>query len=136
MLLFEEYVRSLVNSKYPRTQLDVFYKKQIVLQVFNIEDVKRWDSGIKNLLNHEDGILIEVSFNKNKNNNKENFNRFKSRSDFSFFSKFKEDSNVSFFRSFSSPIEVRKVSNYLSDLVLEVYEIESSESVEFLVHAF
>lgn len=136
MFFIEKYVESLVYSKHPRTQLDVFYKKQIILQAFNIEDVKKWEGEIKNLLNHEDGILIELAFNKNKKNNESNLKRFKSHSEFSCFSEFKEGRNISFFRSFPAPIEFKKISKYISDLILEVYEIPSSESVDFLVHAF
>ncbi|MCB9352835.1 MAG: hypothetical protein H6573_35930 [Lewinellaceae bacterium] len=49
----ENSLKSLITSQFPKTQMDVFHKGLVVLQVFNQSDVKNWSFDIP--LNEEGG---------------------------------------------------------------------------------
>lgn len=132
----EKSLSDLINSPYAGTQMDVFYKGQVILQAFNQSDAKNWDSDL--LLNKEGGIILNLFFNKNKRNNKENYLRFKKSpfyKDFMF-----EEMNKGRVHSYSCPISknvsTRDLANRIIEIIVEVYEIEEKEPLEILVRAF
>jgi hypothetical protein len=129
----EQSLEDLMNSHYPKTQMDVFYKGQIVLQVFNQSDVKKWS--IELPLNEEGGMVINLFFHKNKEDNHERFKRADFYSDFSL-KKLNKGKVNSYYVPISKNVPYKEISNRLQKIILEVYDIEKEEPLEILVRAF
>ncbi|MEZ5045306.1 MAG: hypothetical protein R2828_35755 [Saprospiraceae bacterium] len=132
----EEFIGSLKNSKSPRTQMDVFYEEQIVMQVYNQYDVKNWDMELPETLYKEGGILVELSFNKNKRNNKANLERFKEAHFFSEFVLFEEGITESYFLPISSLVSDKAIERKISEIIYSVYNLEKSDQLDVLVRSF
>ncbi|MCB9350174.1 MAG: hypothetical protein H6573_22085 [Lewinellaceae bacterium] len=132
----ENSLKSLITSQFPKTQMDVFHKGLVVLQVFNQSDVKNWSFDIP--LNEEGGIVLNLFFNKNKKNNKENYSRFEESpffKDFIFV-----ELNRGKIKSFYSPIPratpIGEIARMINTIISQVYQIGPGEPLDILVRAF
>lgn len=129
-------LKDLVNSKFPKTQMDVFYKGQVVLHVFNQSDVRTWS--FKLPLHEEGGIVINLFFNDRKQNNEENHQRFKSSSfsnDF-ILRKMHRGKISSYYLPVSKSVSLKNAANDIIEMLSTVYEIEADEPLEIFVRVY
>jgi len=132
----ERSLRDLINSRYPKTQMDVFYEGQVILQVFNQSDVRNWSFELP--LNKEGGVIVNLFFNNGKRNNVNNYSRFKTTSfykDFIHIAMNKGKVN-SYYLPISRNLQTEEIANRLVEIILEVYEIQKDEPLEILVRSF
>lgn len=132
----ENFLKSLITSKYPKTQMDVCHKGQVILQVFNQTDAKEWRFDLP--LNEEGGVILNLFFNKSKNNNEENYSRFKETSFFNDFLlvEMNKGKIKSFYLPISSSIPIREIAQMINKVIFQVYQIDADEPFDILVRAF
>jgi hypothetical protein len=132
----EQSLRELLASSYPRTQMDVHYRGQVVLQVFNQSDAKNWGHDL--FLNNEGGIVVNLFFNQKKNNNEGNLARFKSSVFYGNFQLIEMNKGrvQSYYWAISSSIPVNKISEMIERIIIEVYSIEENTYYEIFLRVF
>lgn len=132
----KELLYSLINSEYPRTQMDIFYQGQVIMQIYNQSDVKKWDVDLPITLSENGGVVMDLTFTKGKINNSENFKRFLESPFFDEFISSREKSIQSYFSSISNPFSLDTLAKKVTDIIFTVYEIKSPEKIEVFVRAF
>lgn len=132
----EKCLKDLVNSNFPKTQMDVFYKGQVVLHVFNQSDVSTWN--FKLPLHEEGGIVINLFFNDRKLDNEENHQRFKGASFFGDFilRKMHRGKISSYYLPVSKSVSQKNAANSIIEILSTVYQIEADEPLEIFVRVY
>jgi hypothetical protein len=132
----EQSLRELLARSSPRTQMDVHYHGQVVLQVFNQSDAKNWGHDLS--LNNEGGIVVNLFFNQKKNNNDDNLLRFKSSVFFRNFQLIEMNKGrvQSYYWSIPGSIPVNKISEMIERIIIEVYGIEEDTYYEIFLRVF
>ena len=132
----ENSLLKLISSRYPKTQLDILWNGQVVLQVFNQSDVKKWNYQMP--LNEEGGIVLNLFFHKTKRNNQDNHIRFKGLDIFDQFILRKMDKGrlMAFYLPISIMANTVKMSETISNLLFDVYGIDFKSPLEFYVRSF
>lgn len=129
----ERALKDLMNSRYAKTQMDIFYKGKIAVQVFNQSDVKKWDFGL--FLNEEGGVVLNLFFHKKKVDSHLKFKKSTFYNDFSL-RKMNGGKVDSYYSSISKNVPSKVVANRIIKIIIEVYEIEEDEPLEILVRSF
>ena len=126
----------LVNSPYPRSQLEIFHQGQVLLQVFNQNDVKKWDLALPT--NQEGGVMVNVFFNKNKRNNGQNYSRFSKSPLFGLFTlhEYQKGRVKSFFMPVSKQKSIRETAFLIQKILLEIYELPNDTPLDIFVRAY
>lgn len=132
----ENSLLKLISSRYPKTQLDILWNGQVVIQVFNQSDVKKWSYPLP--LNQEGGIVVNLFFHKTKRNNQDNYIRFKGLDIFDQFTLRKMDKGrlMAFYLPISNKINTEEMSDTVSNLLFDVYGIDFKSPLEFYVRSF
>ena len=72
-MLIEKHLTVFLNNDYEHVGMNICKNNQIILQVYESKNVKRW--GVNMFIPDAKGIILDLTFNKQKNKNKENYNR-------------------------------------------------------------
>jgi len=114
----------LKTSREKNVQLDLFRENgQVLLQLYKQSDVNNWGYNIN--LTDEKGLVLELSFNNAKQNNKYNFKRFKESIYIESFRTFPKVEQNSFFIGFSGHESVEYIVSHVLDIIKTVYELEN-----------
>ena len=134
--LIKDSLSQLINSELPKTQMEIYYNEQIVLQVFNIADVKKWN--LKIPLRLEDGILLDIFFHKKKKHNRKYFSRFKKSSFFQEFVLVETESGKirSYYSIIPENITEELASEKIFKIINEICHLKDGKPVDILVRAF
>jgi hypothetical protein len=84
-LNFGDFVENLRTTNIPDTQIEIYRKNTIIMQIFKSSDVIRWGWNVNDI--KKSGVVISLIFNKHKPENSENHYRFQNSSYFIFFQK-------------------------------------------------
>jgi len=114
-------------------QLDFFCRKQVILQIFKMRDVKKWGKNIEQYVQGD--IVIEMTFNKHKIDNSNNKERF-INSDLNY--TFKKVDNIeqdSYWLGLNISVGINQIQKEILNIIHTVYKIEN-EPVEFTLNAY
>ena len=114
-------------------QLDFFCRKQVILQIFKMRDVKKWGKNIEQYVQGD--IVIELTFNKHKIDNSNNKERFIS----SYLNyTFKKVDNIEqdlYWLGLNISVGIIQIQKEILNIIHTVYKIEN-EPVEFTLNAY
>lgn len=131
---FEGFLSDLINSPYPKTQMDVLCKGMIVLQVFNQADAMNW--GFELPMHPKGGLLINLFFHKGKSKMHERFKDLPYSREFTLV-KLDKDRVDSYYLAISSEVKLMEVALRLDQIVKDMCENEIDiNSIEVYVRAF
>ena len=132
----KQFINSLRKSRYPKTQMDIVYEKQIVLQMFNQKDLDNWELKVPITSDEDGGVLIALSFNEEKIGNEQNFDRFFRTSFFKDFVSLTHDNTESYFLAYSNSMADSDIAEKVKNILRQVYLIEDKTPLEVFVRAF
>lgn len=129
-------LNNLIESDYETTQMDIFYRKQVALQIFKLSNIVNWEihPPIENI--GQEGILLQLAFNSNKRNNKSNYNRFIQHPMSKLFKYVDEEWAKCFYYSIELPIDISSTSETVVDLLKHTYKPNWFRPFKILVRAF
>jgi hypothetical protein len=131
---FEGFLLDLMNSPYPKTQMDVFCNGEIIIQAFNQADAKSW--GFELPLSPDGGILLNLFFHKGKAEKHERFKKLPYLKEFNLV-KLDKERVYSYYLVVSSKVAVATIAMKIDQIVNDMCEIEQSvNSIEVYVRAF
>jgi len=118
-----EFIQQLKETSEENVQLDFFRENgQVLLQIYKQRDVTKWKWGID--LTDNEGFILNLTFNSQKTQNKENLKRFTTSQKFKDFKSIKLFNQNSFFRGISEKKSTTETANYIIELIGEVYNID------------
>lgn len=133
MDVFRTAVRTLRESEYPKTQLDILLHKQVLAQVFKVSDIQNWETKVECGVDNELGIA--VFFHPAKLFNLDNFERF-SKSELYTLSR-KVDLGIETYLIFTkSDFTDEEVMNVINNVLSTIYAFSEQEKFEFRVDTY
>lgn len=135
-MLIKKHLNKFLKSNYNNTQMDVYLNENVIMQIYNSTNVKKW--GIVDMeIPNEEGIIIDLTFNNNKKNNKENVNRFLSSLAYNRFQKVNLDGGEVYFMYLSViNNNLNDLSGELRSILKEVYNLDETTIIEISVDAY
>jgi hypothetical protein len=126
----------LINSKYPKTQIDIHFEQQVVLHVFNQSDAKNWSINVP--LDKEGGILINLFFNQNKKNNSQNFMRFEKCEFYQDFTLIEMNKGkvLAYYAPVSKLVSISDAAMKICRIIIEVYDLNKFDPLDIYVRIY
>lgn len=116
----------IIFSNEDNIQLDIFRKNgQVLSQLYKQRDVKKWDYDI--LMAKDNGLILELNFNKAKTDNKNNYLRFKESSYHNKFKQFEKVKENSYFLGIEIDQPIENIEFLINDIISTVYLIGYNE---------
>ncbi|WP_282777918.1 hypothetical protein [Phaeodactylibacter xiamenensis] len=131
-----QFIYDLRHSKYPKTQMDIYYDKQLVLQLFNQKDINSWELKIPIIPDKNGGVLIALSFNKEIIDDEQNFDRFFKSPFFKSSVLLSHSGAESYFIAYPSSMSDNAIAEKVKNILNQVYLIDDSAELAVYVRAF
>ena len=123
-----DFLENLKRTRYPDTQLDIYYSNVVIIQIFNSIDVINWGWKLHNL--SEEGIVISLVFNDQKPNNSTNYNRFKGCNLYRLFEKKDMGGGDMYFYFMQESTDAQ--ARLIVELLQNIYNIQGNEIEVYL----
>jgi hypothetical protein len=114
-------------------QLDFFCRKQVILQIFKMDDVKNWGKNIEQYVQGD--LVIELTFNKHKIDNSNNKQRFINSDLKDTFKKIDDIQQDSYWLGLNSSSGINQIQKEMLSIIHNVYKIDN-EPVEFTLNTY
>ena len=124
---------TFIQSTESNLQLDFYSRNQIILQIYKLNDVKNWNYGIENYISYD--LVVELTFNKNKIENKENKQRLLKSEIYSDFIKIDTVETDSYWSGINKKLSINLVYLRIQDIINTVYDLKD-EPVEHSLTAY
>ncbi len=133
----ENHLKNLMSAKYTNAQFDIHHTNgQVLMQVFNQSDVKLWNLPVELDFYKDGGIVIDLTFNKHKDDNTKNFKRFQTAPFYEKFILLEEGKTVkSYFHTIPNTVSLTLLADTLLNILQTVYDLRT-KNVDMFFRVF
>ena len=122
-----------IHSSESNLQLDFYSRKQVILQIYKLTEVIKWNYGIENYI--MDDFVVELTFNKSKIDNEGNKQRFLDTNLFSDFIKVDTVNTDSYWAGISKELDLNQILMKIQRIIRSVYDLKD-QPIEYSLTAY